>query len=140
MKIAYDLDGVLVNDFAHLPNISTEQEYYENIQAYIKPLFEPKGKWYLLTARNEDVAIYTTMWVNENFTNPPVEIIHDIGREETPATYKAKRLKEHKITHYVESDPDIVYALNKVYPECKTILFSEWIKKTLFDTAFSRKD
>lgn len=126
-RIAFDLDGVLVPDFDHIPSITTEAEYYEEIQAYIIPLFEPKGKWYLLTGRSQDVAIYTRMWIDNNFNNPPVEILHGIENDESPIQYKARMIEEHNITHYIESSKDIVEALRKQVNKCEVIHFSQYI-------------
>ena len=60
-KIAFDLDGVLVPDYSHIPNLS-HQQFYE-YTLYAKPLINPSSKFDIVTARSEQYRDITEKWL-----------------------------------------------------------------------------
>ena len=110
-KIAFDLDGVLVPDYHHIPNL-TMPEFYEQT-LYAKPLFSPVGEFDVVTARMEEHRDVTERWLNQLAVKPQnLFMLQD--KNETPAEFKFRTAVEQGYTIYVESDPEIVQQMRKL--------------------------
>ena len=101
MKIAFDLDGVLVPDYNRIPNLS-EAEFFEQT-LYAKPLFNPEGEFDVVTARLDYNRGVTEEWLSQLITQP-VRLLMRSSEDETPASFKYRMIKQHGYTLYVESD------------------------------------
>lgn len=104
-KIAFDLDGVLVPDYSHIPNL-THRQFYE-YTLYAKPLINPRSKFDIVTARSEEYRDITEKWISQ-LTTPPARIFMKANKDESPADYKIRMCRTYGYEIFVESDPDIV--------------------------------
>jgi len=118
-KIALDLDGVFIPDCDRIPNLGDVDKFYE-LTMFMRPLFQPRGEWSIITGRPAKYKSQTVAWVEKYFTNKPVDIFHGAVLE-SPAEYKASVIKQHGFTVYVESDLGIVEQLRKMVPPGVTI-------------------
>lgn len=131
-KIAFDLDGVLVPDYHHIPNLSMQEFYLQTL--YAKPLFNPVGEFDIVTARSAEYRTVTEQWVTQLATRPQT-IIMKTDTNETAAEFKYRVCVEQGYTLYIESDPEIVDKMrNLVHTnniDCTIVYFSEYISKNL---------
>lgn len=125
IKIAYDLDGVLVPDCDVIPFLGGIEEFY-NLSTYMRPLFQPIGEYSIITARLPQYKNFTQTWIDKYIQFTPIQVFHDIEYNMTPQKYKAKTIIENNIDVYVESDKEIVDYL-KMNTTAKIIHFSEYI-------------
>lgn len=126
-KIAFDLDGVLVPDCDHIPNIASLDAFY-SLTEYMRPLFYPEGEYAIITARPAEYRSSTWTWCNKYLYPLPTRLHHECT-DETPGAYKARMLNsDANIQTYVESDEGIVaYLKQNVTTGCKIIHFGEYI-------------
>lgn len=110
-KIAFDLDGVLVPDYHHIPGL-TMAEFYEQT-LYAKPLFGPVGEFDVVTARMEEHRAVTEKWLDQ-LTNKPQNLFMLQDANETPAEFKFRTALEQGYVIYIESDPEIVQQMRKL--------------------------
>lgn len=129
IKIAYDLDGVLVPDCDHIPFIKTLDDFY-GLTMYMKPLFNPKGSYAIITARSAEYRSITWTWCNKYLTDVPSQLHHECV-DETPGEYKARILNSNTdIQTYVESDEGIVkYLRQHVTTGCDIIHFDDYLSQ-----------
>ena len=126
MKIAFDLDGVLIPDCDIIPNLGDLHSFYE-LTLFMKPLFTPNGEYSIITARQPQYRSITENWINKYLLNKPAKLYHNIG-DESPAKYKERVLLLEDIDLYIESDPEIAQSLrNKTKKEI--IIFSEYVSR-----------
>lgn len=127
IKVAFDLDGVLVPDCDHIPFIKSLDDFY-GLTMYMQPLFHPQGSYAIITARPAEHRSTTWTWCNRHLEELPARLFHEII-DETPGAYKARILNEHPdIQYYVESDLGIVkYLQQHVTTGCKIVHFSDYI-------------
>jgi FMN phosphatase YigB (HAD superfamily) len=110
-KIAFDLDGVLVPDYHHIPNL-TMQEFYEQT-LYAKPLFSPVGEFDVVTARSAEYRDITEQWIAQLAVRPQT-VIMKVDADESAAEFKYRVCIEQGYVIYIESDPDIVQQMRKL--------------------------
>lgn len=129
IKIAYDLDGVLVPDCDHIPFIKSLDDFY-GLTMYMKPLFNPQGSYAIITARPAEYRSATWTWCNRHLEELPERLFHEC-LDETPGAYKARILKENaNIQMYVESDEGIVkYLRNNVDTGCEIVFFDDYLSQ-----------
>lgn len=129
MKIAFDLDGVLVPDCDHIPYINSIDDFY-GLTMYMKPLFNPQGSYAIITARPAEHRSTTWTWCNRHLEELPSRLFHECT-DETPGAYKARILNSNTdIQTYVESDIGIVeYLRRNVTTGCEIIHFDDYIAK-----------
>ena len=127
IKIAFDLDGVLVPDCDQIPFIKSLDDFY-GLTMYMKPLFNPSGPYAIITARPASHRSTTWTWCNRHLIELPNRLFHEC-LDETPGAYKEKILNDNpNIQTYVESDEGIVkYLRNNVKTGCEIIFFDEYI-------------
>lgn len=127
IKIAYDLDGVLVPDCDQIPFIESIDDFY-GLTMYMKPLFSPQGSYAIITARPAEHRSTTWTWCNKYLSDLPTRLHHECT-DETPGAYKARILNSNAdIQTYVESDEGIVkYLRHNVTTGCAIIHFDEYI-------------
>lgn len=133
IMIAYDFDGVLIPDFNRVPNLGGLDEFYTMTQS-VKPIFKPKGTWYIITGRDRSYLTQTASYIDKHFDNPPVALYQDRKRKEQKAwEYKAQILNElPEIQYYIESDPRTVsYLKEHVTTGCKVIHFADYLETSL---------
>lgn len=123
---AFDLDGVLVPDFLHVPQLASEQEFFL-MTLSIVPLFQPQGQWQVITARPPQFRAITLQWIQQHFANPPQHVWHE-NYQNKPAEYKADTINQHHITLYVESDKKICTYLSQ-HTACKIVHFSDYLSQ-----------
>jgi hypothetical protein len=92
----------------------------------MKPMFEPVGEWYLLTARLAEHEEITKSWLFKHFTNQPKEIYHSRLSDEAPEVYKARMIKEKDIDVFIESDPKVVSHVQKEHPDMAVVHFADF--------------
>ena len=110
-KIGFDLDGVLVPDYHHIPDL-TMAEFYEQT-LYAKPLFSPVGEFDIVTARLEAYRNLTERWIDQLKVKPQnIFMLQDPN--ESPADFKYRVCIEQGYTMYIESDPLIVEDMRKL--------------------------
>lgn len=126
-KIAFDIDGVLVPDCDKFPNLGGLGAFYA-LTTHMRPLFKPNGEWYALTARDAQYRHYTVDWINNYFTNKPLELWQE-SNGVNPPEYKAEVINKHGITKYIESDYDIVEYLKK-HTQAEIIHFEEFCSRS----------
>lgn len=132
--IAYDLDGVLTPDLKFdIEDLQAVNRFRTNC---ILPIFRPRGKWGILTARPIPDTNEVYMWVCEHFKeNPPSFLIQefDVDGSMTPADYKASKLNEWvSISTYIESDlADVALIRKRLRPTCNVLHFSSLIHSSI---------
>jgi len=104
-KIAFDLDGVLVPDYHHIPGLTMAEFYQQTL--YAKPLFTPSGEFDIVTARTEEYRSVTEEWIAQ-LSNRPRQVIMLQNKNETPAEFKFRTAVEQGYVLYIESDLSIV--------------------------------
>jgi hypothetical protein len=129
-KTAFDFDGVFVPDCEKIPTVGDTLEFFE-LTMYMKPIFEPVGEWYLLTARLAEHEEITKSWLLKHFKNQPKEIYHSRTSDEEPEAYKARMIKEHDIDVFVESDPRTVRHIQREYPDMAVVHFADFCQMYL---------
>lgn len=135
MKIAFDLDGVLVPDYNRIPDLS-EAEFFEQT-LYAKPLFNPKGDFDVVTARLEYNRPVTQRWLSQ-LTAQPTNLFMRDDVDESPAEFKYRVCKREGYTVYVESDPEIAkdmasFALIDRSMRLTVLHFDEFVNRNLSD-------
>lgn len=129
IKIAYDLDGVLIPDCDEFPNLGGLDQFYA-LTTYMRPIFYPQGEFAIITARPAEYRAVTMEWCNKYLWPKPSRLFHELTVE-TPGAYKAEVLnKNTDIQTYVESDEGIVkYLKCNVTTGCNIIHFSEFLEQ-----------
>lgn len=131
-KIAFDLDGVLVPDYHHIPNLTMQEFYLQTL--YAKPLFNPVGEFDIVTARSSEYRSVTEQWIEQLATRPKT-IIMKTDTNETAAEFKYRICVEHGYTLYIESDPEIVEKMrNLMYTHslyCEVVHFGGYLASSL---------
>ena len=130
--IAYDLDGILVND------IKFEDDQLENLlqvrSENLKPFFTPAGKFVIITGRPIIDISYTTSWA-ESFGISPIKIFHgnlDLNKgEEYKLDILTKYKDEYNITHFIESSFRQTEFLKGRIQGVEVIHFAEFINRSL---------
>ena len=129
-KIAFDLDGVFITDCDRIPNLGGPDQFYE-LTMFMRPLFQPKGEWSIITGRPARYKSQTVAWVEKYFSNMPVDIFHG-ATTQSPAEYKAAVINAHGFEVYVESDPTIVAQMKSmVRPGVTVYHFDEYVASGL---------
>jgi len=125
--IAFDLDGVLIPDCDHIPQIGSLDEFY-SLTEYMRPIFKPQGNYSIITARPAQHRSSTWTWCNKYLDTLPVRLHHECA-DESPGEYKARILNSNAdIQTYVESDLKIVdYLKINVVTGCNIIHFDEYV-------------
>lgn len=128
--IAYDLDGVL------MPDVIFDDRHSDEINEFrtnrILPLFQPTGKWGIITSRNTDDRIYVEDWVINQFSqNPPQFLLHDRREFMDPGLYKLDCLNRiPAIKVFVESDyRQFQYLQQRARKSCKVVWFTDLVLK-----------
>lgn len=102
--IAYDFDGVLITDYAHVPHISDEEFF--NLTSFSHPIFEPDGEYVVVTARTPKREPATRA-VLEKISNQPVTVFFRDDINQDPGLYKAEVLNTlPSVTVFVESSAE----------------------------------
>jgi len=135
-KIAFDLDGVLVPDYHHIPNLTMQEFYLQTL--YAKPLFSPVGEFDIVTARSAEYRPITEKWIEQLATRPQT-VIMKTDDAETAADFKYRICVEQGYTLYIESDPAIVEAMRKLIYDndyanlvnCNVVHFAGFIASSL---------
>ena len=110
-KIAFDLDGVLVPDYHHIPNLTMQEFYLQTL--YAKPLFSPVGEFDVVTARSAEYRDVTEQWLAQ-LAERPQTVIMKVDAGESAAEFKYRVCVEQGYVIYIESDPDIVQQMRKL--------------------------
>lgn len=125
-KIAFDLDGVLVPDYHHIPDL-TQQEFYEQT-LYAKPLFQPEYDYDIITARSEEFRDVTEAWLRQmRFPPKNIWMKNDTLKDHE---YKVEILANNpEIKVYVESDPLICEYIRAHNRNVRVMHFSDFIQR-----------
>ena len=128
---AYDIDGVLVPDCDHFPNIGGLDEFYE-IAAKMLPIFHPAGDFILITARPKEYSNVTWKWCGDYMDPLPISLFHGCQKE-PPHRYKTGVLNANPhIKRYIESDLLIVdYLKLHVTTGCEIVHFKTFMQGIL---------
>jgi FMN phosphatase YigB (HAD superfamily) len=132
VKIAFDLDGVLIPDFHQIPEW-TEDMFFEH-SIYAKPLFHPLNPFDVVTARSIKRKDVTLKWLKQLERQPNNVFLKD-NTDETPAEFKYRIAKQQEYKIYVESDPVICSEMEELCTQEEHDLivmhFNTWIIHTL---------
>lgn len=111
IKIAFDMDGVFLPDYHHMPGL-TEQEFFMQT-LFAKPMIDPWYDYIVITGRVERWRNVTERWFNQ-VQNPPKAIYMRPNTDERAVEFKARILNSMPdIKTYVESDWEICKYLDK---------------------------
>lgn len=127
--IGMDLDGVIAGATMKY----TEGGIYKKYKTCVLLLDTPHDKTIIITGRKPRFKGITKNWLKENNVNYS-KIIFYKGKKkkfEQLADYKAKKIKKHNITTYIEDTPEIAVRIQEKVPECKVILFYNYNLYTL---------
>ena len=102
-KIAFDLDGVFIPDCDRMPVVGGLQEFLA-LTIYMRPVFQPKGEWNIITGRPARYRPTTMEWVDRHFENKPKMVWHENTVDDEPWIYKAEVINQNKINFFIESD------------------------------------
>lgn len=131
MKVAYDLDGVIIpllkrsKPFYKYSGI--ERRRYEKVRLwqYIndKVYYRPtETVFYIISARQEKYRVQTEEWLDKNNIKAKEVLLMDNSLTfENIMAHKLKYLKEKKIDKYYEDDPKIIKALKKELPNLNIV-------------------
>jgi hypothetical protein len=127
--IAYDLDGVFINDIHILDNLS---ELLRIRSENLKPIFTPAHDFVIITGRPNIDEEDTNAWADRFFTKQPLGIFHNNRSLDTAKEYKLKVLKayakELNIHTYIESDKEQADYLKKhLWKDIRVLHFEEFI-------------
>ena len=101
---AFDLDGVLIPDCDQIPTLGGVKSYLE-LSMFMRPLFQPKGDYYIITGRSRLYRDITIAWCEKYLDRQPKILFHDCKSTAHSHLYKSLVILDHaEITHYVESD------------------------------------
>lgn len=130
--IAFDLDGIFVNDMEFNDDQLTNLLYVRSFN--MKPIFTPAGEYVIITGRPVIDTWDTTYW-SSKFGINPVKFFHDNLDLEKGEEYKLEILTEHKdelnITHYIESSLRQTEFLKGKIQGVEIIHFAEFINQSL---------
>jgi len=103
MKIAFDLDGVLIPDYNQIPKLSQDKFYEQTLHA--KPLFHPTYEYDVVTARLDERREITEKWLEQMDTKPANLYMNT--NNIPAAEFKYQMIRTNKYDMYVESDRKI---------------------------------
>jgi len=112
IRIAFDMDGVLLPDFHKIPHLN-DDEFFEHT-LYARPMFSPVGVFDVVTARTEDRRPVTLEWLKQLSTPPQNLFMKPVNSDETPAEYKYRKCIEEGYKIFVESEPSIVLEMREM--------------------------
>lgn len=111
MKIAFDLDGVLLPDYNQIPKLSEDKFFEQTL--YAKPLFQPTYEYDIVTARLEERRDITEQWL-EQMQRKPANLF--MNTDNIPAAeFKYKLIRANNYGMYVESDIEICKKIRELY-------------------------
>ena len=124
--IAYDLDGVLLSDVTH-PDLKTLLSIRARCTCSV---FEPEGKYIIITGRPLIDKEDTIAWFINNILNQPEAIYFNPGKIEEAVIHKINTLNEleSEIDCFIESDFE-QYALIKEKTLVPVHFFGDVIRK-----------
>jgi len=123
-KIAFDMDGVFLPDYNHIPNFSEEEFFAQTL--YAKPLFMPVYDYEVITGRYEQWRNITEQWFDQ-LVNQPKTIHMRPQHMKSSKKYKAEKLlKNPHIEIYVESELETVEYL-KEHVNIQVIHYNEFV-------------
>jgi hypothetical protein len=130
--IAYDLDGIFVNDIHILDNLHTLLKIRsENL----KPLFIPIDDYVIITGRPNIDMQDTLRWFEMFFSNKPQKIFHNNTDFTKAKEYKLDTLsnihKEYNINIFIESEKEQADFLRDNLKGIEVYHFSEFINSQL---------
>lgn len=135
MKIAFDLDGVLVPDYdiSH-DGLENVRQWVEMRCQLVKPMFympECVNKPVFITGRPSEDIGFTLPWIRRHFSD--FELWHANRDLSKGAEYKAEVLNtKPEIKMFVEScEKQVAYLKRHVTTECKIIHFESAVRKAL---------
>lgn len=122
----YDVDGIFIADFysgISDPEFKTIElvNYLEMRTENLAPIFQPEGKFSLVTGRPSVDAPALERWVQDYFLPLPYQIHCSIGElvfsDFFIAEYKAKIILENNIQVFFESSIEQVEIINEILKE-----------------------
>ena len=123
-KIAFDMDGVFLPDYNHIPNFSEKDFFAQTL--YAKPLFIPSYDYEVVTGRYEQWRDITEQWFDQ-LMNQPKTIHMRPQHMKSAKRYKAEKLLENPhIEIYVESELETVEYL-KEHVNIQIIHYDEFV-------------
>lgn len=125
IKIAFDMDGVFLPDYHHMPGFSEQEFFFQTL--FSKPMIDPYYDYVVITGRIERWRNVTERWFQQ-VTNPPKAIYMRPNTDEKAMVFKARILNAMPhITTYIESDWEICEYL-KAYcsSQLKVLHFSSF--------------
>jgi len=128
--IAYDLDGIFVNDL----HITDNLENLLKIRTKnLKPLFQPKGEYVIITGRPIEDKEYTMKWIESFFTNKPIRVYHENTDKNKAKEYKVKVINENPdINVFFESEKEQAEWINN-NTNITVHHFETFIKKAIYE-------
>ena len=133
VKIAFDLDGVLIPDYNQIPNTSDHEFFMQTL--YAKPLFNPDYDFDIVTARVEKWRAITETWLRQLKKYPINVFLKETSLEESPAEYKYRISKNQNYKIFIESDFVIVQEMKKLIKndnlDIDVIHYDSWVSNNI---------
>ena len=133
--IAFDLDGVFINDIIFDDTQVEEMCHIRN--NLMLPLFQMVGDYCIITGRPIQDSSGTVEWIDRTFVAKPSAIFHGNKNASFPEEYKLSVLNSNPLIKlFIESDARQVEFLRK---HCKTkiVLFSDIILRGINEAAIN---
>lgn len=129
-KIGFDMDGVLLPDYNHIVGLGDRDFFVQTLNA--KPMFNPSGRFDVVTARLECWRDITEQWLRQ-LKEPPVAVFMRANEDESPAQFKYRIAIERRYDKFVESDPQVcreMSLLNQTnFTKLHVIHFDDYLSK-----------
>lgn len=130
--IAYDLDGIFVNDIHITDNL---EKLLKIRSENLKPLFVPNDDYIIITGRPSIDIQDTLQWIDTFFTNKPKKIFHGNENINESKIYKLNTLKDiqhsFQIDIFIESEKEQADFLKANLNGIMVFHFSEFINSQI---------
>jgi len=133
--IAFDLDGVLQPDLRYTKNFNLVE--VNSVRNLMIPLYQPKGKWCIITSRSMEDADEIARWIDKSFEVKPALVVQSCREGEISSVYKARMLDRYtNITAYIESDHETALDIkaNMVRRDCAILSLTNLLDRALSES------
>lgn len=136
--IGYDFDGVIITDI-----LITQETLHSTLNLrtnYILPLFQPQGKYVIITGRPVSDYPDTMKFIKTRLKVQPEKVWHSCPDMQDSVEYKASVLLDNPEIHtYVEScsiQSQLIYDIVKRKRRIKIIHFASMIRDSFKDSYY----
>lgn len=123
--IGFDLDGVFINDMS-LGNCTIE-EFLNIRNDHPMALFQPRGKYVIITGRPVSDVKLTMAWISKSLDNKPETVYHGNKDWANAAEYKADTIRQLGLKMFVESCAEQARYIQGMCPQTKVVVFPDFV-------------